>query len=153
MPEDVRRPLWVVVDRPTVLSHLARAEGRRDPQELLEVPLRHGRAAGVTVAVADQFEGAEGLLLPAARARPARVVLGAASPEQVRAVLGEPPRTTPVPSAPPGRGYARLGGGPVLRLQVPATPDPYDEETGEHERRAVLALLPDRPGSDAPAPA
>jgi hypothetical protein len=30
----------------------------------------------------------------------------------------------------------------VLRLQVPATPDPYDEETPEAERRAVLSLLP-----------
>jgi hypothetical protein len=40
----------------------------------------------------------------------------------------------------------------VLRLQVPATPDPYDEETGEAERQAVLALLPATSASGA-APA
>jgi hypothetical protein len=32
----------------------------------------------------------------------------------------------------------------VLRLQVPATPDPYDDATSESHRRAVLDLLPDR---------
>ncbi len=59
--EEVRRPLWVVIDRPAVLSHLAAAEQRRDPQDLLQVPLRHGRAANVTVVAAEQFEGAETL--------------------------------------------------------------------------------------------
>ncbi len=72
------------------------------------------------------------------------MVLGADSPEQVRAVLGEAPRTTPGRLSSPGRGYARLGGGPVLRLQVPVTPDPFDEETGEAERASVLSLLPER---------
>ncbi|MCF6524593.1 hypothetical protein [Streptomyces sp. JJ36] len=150
LPGDVRRPLWVVVDRPAVLSHLARAEGRPDPQELLEVPLRHGRAAGVTVVVADQFEGAEGLSQAVRAYTRARVVLGAASVEQVRAVLGETPHTTPAPDPPPGRGYARLGGGPVLRMQVPATPDPYDDAAGERQRQAVQALLPEHSGQVAP---
>ncbi|MFR9673671.1 hypothetical protein [Streptomyces sp. TR02-1] len=141
-PSDVRRPLWVVVDRPALLGHLARAEGRRDPQELLEVPLRHGRAAHVTVAVGEQFEGAQELAQSVRACTRARVVLGAGSAEQVRAVLGESPRSAPAPQPPPGRGYARLGGGPVLRLQVPATPDPYDESTSEAHRQAVLGLLP-----------
>ena len=140
---EMRRPLWVVVDRPAVLSHLAAAEQRRDPQDLLQVPLRHGRAARVTVVVAEQFEGAEGLSQAVRAYTRARVVLGADSPEQVRAVLGAAPQTTPGPLTPPGRGYARLGGGPVLRMQVPATPDPFDEETGEAERASVLALLPE----------
>ncbi|WP_407077811.1 hypothetical protein [Streptomyces phytohabitans] len=148
VPADVRRPLWLLVERPAVLRHMAGAEGRRDPQELLDVPLRHGRAANVTVVVAEQFEGAEGLTQAVRAYTRARVVLGAASPDQVRAILGEPPRTTPVPDPPPGRGYARLGGGPVLRLQVPATPDPHDEATGEAQRRAVLALLPERQRAD-----
>ncbi len=145
-PQDVRRPLWVVVDRPALLSHLAGAEGRQDPQELLEVPLRHGRAAHVTVAVAEQFEGAQALEQAVRAYTRARVVLGAGSPEQVRAVLGEIPQATPVPQPPPGRGYARLGGGPVLRLQVPATPDPHDDATSEAQRQAVLGLLPGHAG-------
>ncbi|MCX2970054.1 MULTISPECIES: hypothetical protein [Streptomyces] len=136
------RPLWVLVDRPAVLSHLALGEGRGDPQELLQVALRHGRAARVSVAVAEQFEGAEALAQVVRAYTRARVVLGPATPEQVRAVLGEPPQTTPVRDVPPGRGYARLGTGPVLRLQVPATPDPHDELAGEAEREAVARLLP-----------
>jgi hypothetical protein len=144
VPEDVRRPLWLVVDRPSVLSQLAEAEGRRDPQDLLQVPLRHGRAAGVTVAVAEQFEGADGLGEAVSAYTRARVVLGAVSPDEARAVLGEVPQSGPVSDVPPGRGFARLGQGPVLRLGVPATPDPYDETADEAERRAVLDLLPER---------
>ncbi|MEU1949171.1 hypothetical protein ABZ554_43635, partial [Streptomyces sp. NPDC020125] len=76
------------------------------------------------------------------------------SSEQVTAVLGAPPHTTPTPEVPPGRGYARLGAGPVHRLQVPATPDPYDEAVSEAERQAVLRLLPapDPAAPAAPAP-
>ncbi|MFE7318299.1 hypothetical protein ACFU7T_35165 [Streptomyces sp. NPDC057555] len=143
-PADARRPLWIMVDRLTALSHLAAIEGREDPQRLLQVPLRHGRAAQVTVVVADQFETAELLSDPVRAHTKARIVLGPASPEEVRGVLGAPPHTTPLPQVPPGRGFARLGTGPVLRLQVPATPDPYDDATGEAHRRAVTALLPER---------
>ncbi|WP_344321714.1 hypothetical protein [Streptomyces macrosporus] len=140
-PEDVCRPLWVLVDRPSVLGHLARSEGQRDPQDLLQVPLRYGRAVRVTVAIADQFEGAESLIGAVRAHTRARVVLGPATPDQVREVLGEAPATTPPPQVPPGRGYARLGTGPVHRLQVPATPNPYDEEAAEPQRRAVMELL------------
>ncbi|MEC4019104.1 ATP-binding protein [Streptomyces sp. H27-D2] len=143
-PDDTRRPLWVIVDRPSVLSHPAAAEGRVDPQELLQVPLRHGRTANVTVVVADQFDSVDGLAETVRTHTRARVVLGPASGEQVRAVLGVPPHTTPRADVPPGRGYARMGTGPVHRLQVPATPDPYDDEASEAQRRAVLALLPER---------
>ncbi|MGW1979860.1 hypothetical protein [Streptomyces sp. NPDC001889] len=142
LPEDVKRPLWILVDRPGVLGHLAAADGHTDPQTLLQVPLRHGRAASVTVVVAEQFDSLD-TLDEAVRARTrARVVLGPAGFDQVAAVLGTAPHTTPTPDVPPGRGYARLGTGPVFRLQVPATPDPYDDATSEGERRAVLELLP-----------
>ncbi|AUH38990.1 hypothetical protein [Streptomyces sp. CMB-StM0423] len=138
-------PLWIVVDRPAALSHLAAAAGREDPQGLLEVPLRHGRAANVTVVVADQFDCAASLG-PAVRDHTrARVVLGPASAAQVASILGAPPHTTPVYEVPPGRGYVRLGQGEVHRLQVPATPDPHHRETPEALRRAVLELLPEPP--------
>ncbi|WAU80945.1 ATP-binding protein [Streptomyces sp. Qhu-G9] len=141
-PEDTKRPLWLLLDRPTALGHLAAADGRRDPQDLLQLPLRHGRAAGVTVVVAEQFDALESLGDAVRGHTRARVVLGPASAGQLEAVLGSPPHTTPTPDVPPGRGYARLGAGPVHRLQVPATPDPYDEATSETHRRAVLGLLP-----------
>lgn len=143
-PDDTRRPLWILLDRPSILGHLAAADGRRDPQELLQVPLRHGRAAQVTVVVAEQFDSVDTLSETVRTHTRARVVLGPASPVQIESVLGVAPHTTPVPAVPPGRGYARLGTGPVLRLQVPATPDPYDDATSEAHRQAVLALLPER---------
>nr|WP_206439372.1 hypothetical protein [Streptomyces scabichelini] len=143
-PDDTQRPLWLILDRPSVLGQLAAADGRRDPQSLLQVPLRHGRAANVTVAVAEQFDGMESLTDAVRQHTRARVVLGPASVTQLEAVLGTRPHTTPTAGVPAGRGYARLGAGPVLRLQVPATPDPYDEATSETHRQAVLSLLPER---------
>ncbi|MFE7353802.1 hypothetical protein ACFU8Q_11510 [Streptomyces sp. NPDC057543] len=149
-PDDTKRPLWVLLDRPSVLGHLAAADGRPDPQELLQVPLRHGRAANVTVVVTEQFDSLDTLGETLRTHTRARVVLGHCSRDQVESVLGKEPHTTPTPNVPPGRGYARLGTGPVLRLQVPATPDPYDEATSEAQRQAVLGLLPER---QAPAEA
>ncbi|MFF8476861.1 hypothetical protein [Streptomyces sp. NPDC015414] len=143
-PEDTRRPLWLLLDRPTVFTHLAEADHRRDPQTFLQVPLRHGRAANVTVVVAEQFDSAESLSEAVRQHARARVVLGPAAPQQVEAVLGMPPHTSPPAQMPPGRGYARLGTGPVHRLQVPATPDPYDDATSDADRQAVLGLLPPR---------
>ncbi|SBT89099.1 YD repeat-containing protein [Streptomyces sp. DI166] len=143
-PEDTRRPLWILLDRPTAFAHLAATDGHKDPQSLLQVPLRHGRAANVTVVVADQFDTAD-LLSDAVRQHTrARAVLGPATADQLTAFLGAPPQTTPLAQVPPGRGYARLGSGPVLRLQVPATPDPYDDATSDAHRQAVLDLLPPR---------
>ncbi|WP_432075961.1 hypothetical protein [Streptomyces wuyuanensis] len=143
-PDDARRPLCILVDRPSVFSHLAAADGGPDPQQLLQVPLRHGRAAHVTVVVADQFDSLEFLNETVRTHTRARVVLGPATPEQVKSVLGAPPHTTPTSDVPPGRGYARMGTGAVLRLQVPATPDPYDDAASEAHRQAVLELLPER---------
>ncbi len=152
-PEDTRRPLWILLDRPSVLAHLAAADGRPDPLAQLQVPLRHGRAAHITVVVAEQFDHLELLNDAVWQHTRARVVLGPATIQQITDVLGLPPHTTPTAQVPPGRGYARLGTGPVHRLQVPATPDPYDDTTHPAQRQAVLELLPDRgpagPGGDA----
>ncbi|MFI6289689.1 hypothetical protein ACIBCM_33975 [Streptomyces sp. NPDC051018] len=144
VPDDTRRPLWILVDRPGILGHLAAADGHPDPQELLQVPLRHGRAAQVTVVVAEQFDSLDTLSEAVRTHTRARVALGPVGFGEIEAVLGAAPGTTPTPDVPPGRGYARLGTGPVLRLQVPATPDPYDDATSEAHRRAVLELLPER---------
>ncbi|MFJ8192152.1 hypothetical protein ACIQ8D_20675 [Streptomyces sp. NPDC096094] len=143
-PDDTKRPLWVFLDRPSAFPHLAAADGRKDPQSLLQVPLRHGRAANVTVVVADQLDSLDSLSDAVRQHTRARVVLGPATPDELATVLGAPPHTTPVDQVPPGRGYARLGNGPVHRLQVPATPDPYDDATSDAHRQAVLDLLPPR---------
>ncbi|MFE6777957.1 FtsK/SpoIIIE domain-containing protein [Streptomyces sp. NPDC057702] len=142
VPEETRRPLWIVVDRPAALTHLPRADSRPGPQESLRVPLRHGRPAGISVLVAEAPDSLDTLGPYVAACARARVVLGPATREQLHHTLGAPPPTSPLPQVPPGRGFARLGDGPVYRLQVPATPDPYDDATNEAERAAVLALLP-----------
>ncbi|MEU4875905.1 hypothetical protein [Streptomyces sp. NPDC021608] len=149
-PEDTKRPLWILLDRPTAFTHLAQADGRKDPLSFLQVPLRHGRAAAVTVVVAEQYDALDSLSEAVCLHTRARVALGPASAEQLTAVLGTPPHTTPVDDVPAGRGYARLGSAPVHRLQVPATPDPYDDATSDAHRQAVLDLLPPR---SAPADA
>ncbi|MEU6008747.1 hypothetical protein [Streptomyces sp. NPDC047453] len=141
-PEDTKRPLWLLLDRPTAFTHLAATDGRKDPQALLQMPLRHGRAVSVAVVVAEQFDSAEALSDAVRQHTRARVVLGSATAEQLKAVLGAPPHTTPLPVVPAGRGYARLGTKPVHRLQVPFTPDPYDDATSDAHRQAVLDLLP-----------
>ncbi|NEC20839.1 hypothetical protein, partial [Streptomyces parvus] len=87
-PDDIRRPLWILLDRPGVLGHLAAADGRPDPQELLRIPLRHGRAAQVTVVLAEQFDALDTLSETVRTHTRARAVLGPASPEQIAAVLG-----------------------------------------------------------------
>ncbi|MFE9923653.1 hypothetical protein ACFYQA_19320 [Streptomyces sp. NPDC005774] len=147
-PDDTKRPLWILLDRPSAFTHLAAADGREDPQSLLQVPLRHGRPANVTVVVADQLDSLEALSDAVRQHTRARVVLGPATSEQVKAVLGAPPHTTPLDHIPSGRGYARLGSGPVYRLQVPATPNPYDDTTSADHRQAVLDLLPARSAQD-----
>jgi hypothetical protein len=152
-PADARRPLWILLDRPSVFAHLAMADGRKDPQSLLRVPLRHGRAANVTVVVAEQFDGEEALSGPVRQHTRARVVLGPVAARQVEEALDAPPPTTPLGHVPPGRGYARLGSGPVHRLQVPRTPDPYDDATSDADRQAVLELLPPRTAAQTPQPA
>ncbi|NDZ83783.1 hypothetical protein G3I19_35790, partial [Streptomyces sp. SID10853] len=101
-PDDTRRPLWILLDRPSVFGHLAAADGRTDPQELLQVPLRHGRAASVTVVVADQFDTVDALSDAVRHHTRARVVLGSAPDGQLGALLGAPPHTTPTPGTPPG---------------------------------------------------
>ncbi|AXI80775.1 hypothetical protein [Peterkaempfera bronchialis] len=142
LPKSVTRPLWLLLDHPTELSELAHAEGRPDPQDLLEAPLRQGRAVRVCVVVAEHL-GALDRIRPVVRAAArGRVVLGSPTPEQAEAALGAPLDITPPARTPPGRGYARLGGAAPVRLQVPAAPDPLDEDAPAGQRDAVIALLP-----------
>ncbi|KQV09854.1 MULTISPECIES: hypothetical protein [unclassified Kitasatospora] len=143
-PEDVTRPLWLLLDHPTELTELAHAEGRPDPQELLELPLRHGRAARVTVVVADDLTAYD-RISPTVRATTrARVVLGPVTPGAAEAVLAGPLDITPATRTPPGRGYARIGATEPVRLQVPVTVDPLDDEAPAAHREAVITLLPHR---------
>ncbi|MFH9350085.1 hypothetical protein [Kitasatospora sp. NPDC017646] len=153
VPEDVTRPLWLLLDHPTELGELAHAEGRPDPQDLLELPLRHGRAARVTVVIADDVEARDRITPTVHATTRARVLLGPARPEEGHAALGAPLDIVPAAQAPVGRGYARIGNGTPVRLQVPATVDPLDEDAPARLREAVIALLPHRDSRTEAAPA
>jgi hypothetical protein len=153
-PEDATRPLWLLLDRPTELSEPARAEGRPDPQDLLDTALRHGRAARITVVVGDHLDAAERIRPVLRSSARARVVLGAQTLEQAESALGSTLDITPGAHPPIGRGFARIGSARPVRLQVPAAPDPLDEDAPARLRAAVVALLPRpdvRPESPVPA--
>ena len=141
-PADAVRPLWLMIDHPVELSELAQAEGKPDPQDLLETPLRHGRTAHVTVVVAEHLDALDRLRPTLRSTTRARVVLGPLDPDLAPDALGTALDITPSSHTPPGRGYARLGNHPPVRLQVPAALDPLDEDTGAEQREAVIALLP-----------
>ncbi|MFJ1757228.1 hypothetical protein [Kitasatospora sp. NPDC088134] len=143
-PADATRPLWVLLDHLTELSELAHAEGRTDPQDLLEVPLRHGRAARVTVVFVDDLEARDRISATVRTCTRARVVLGPVTPESGGAALGVPLDIAPAAHTPPGRGYARIGTAAPVRLQVPVTVDPLDDEAPAALRDAVISLLPHR---------
>ncbi|MEV6208900.1 FtsK/SpoIIIE domain-containing protein [Kitasatospora sp. NPDC051914] len=152
-PEDATRPLWLLLDHPTELSELAQAEEQPDPQDLLEIPLRHGRAARVTVVIAEDVEAYNRLRPTVRAATRTKVVLGPVTPDLGRAVLGAALDITPAAHTPAGRGYARVGAAAPVRLQVPATVDPLDEDAPAQLRDAVIALLPHRDTrTEAPAP-
>lgn len=147
-PDDTRRPLWILLDRPTTFTHIAAADGHQDPQSLLQAPLRHGRAAFVTVVVAEQFDALDALSDPVRQHTRARVVLGPASAEQLEAVLGAPPHTTPVDHVPPGRGTP--GSGPVRCTGSRCPPRPTPTTTRPATRTARRSWTCCRPRAPRP---
>ncbi|MFI6586377.1 hypothetical protein [Embleya sp. NPDC050493] len=142
VPDDARRPLWVILDEITELSDLAAGQGTTDPQELLDLPLRLGRAAHIGVITSARPSHLERLRPTLIADTHTRVVLGPLDPETVLTVLGATPGVSGGEGMPPGRGYVRIGNGPVVRIQIPHTPDPLEEDTSEADRVRLLALLP-----------
>ncbi|WP_282204985.1 hypothetical protein [Kitasatospora fiedleri] len=122
-PADVTRPLWILLDHLTELSELAHAEGRGDPQELLEVPLRHGRAARVTVVFVDALDARDRISATVHACARARVVLGRSpsTPARRRSAArwtSRPPRTPRPAAATPGSAPPRRSGS---RSRSPST--------------------------------
>ncbi|MFI1382095.1 ATP-binding protein [Embleya sp. NPDC020886] len=142
VPDNARRPLWVILDEITELSDLAAGQGTTDPQELLDLPLRLGRAAHIGVITSARPTHLERLRPALIADTHTRVVLGPLDPETTLTVLGSGPGISGGEGMPPGRGYIRIGMGPVVRIQIPHTPDPLEEDTPEADRQRLLALLP-----------
>lgn len=147
-PDDTRRPLWILLDRPTTFTHIAAADGHQDPQSLLQAPLRHGRAAFVTVVVAEQFDALDALSDPVRQHTRARVVLGPASAEQLETVLGAP--RTPRPSTTCRRDGGTPGSGPVRCTGSRCPPRPTPTTTRPATRTARRSWTCCRPRAPRP---
>ncbi|GAA3073759.1 hypothetical protein GCM10020000_68370 [Streptomyces olivoverticillatus] len=145
VPEDVRRPLWIVVDRPVGLSQLATGQGRTDP------PRSCSRCrCGTGGSRASPWRSASSWTRPGGSPNrcgrppgPGRCSAPPAPtgrrPPSARRPTPRQARSCRPAGATPGSARARCTG-----CRCRATPDPYDEEADEAQRGAVLALLPVR---------
>jgi hypothetical protein len=142
VPDDARRPLWVILDEITELTEIAAAQGTPDPQEFLDLPLRLGRATHIGVVTSVRPTHLDRLRPALIADTHTRIVLGPVDAECTGIVLGTTPGVSGGEGMPPGRGYVRIANNPVIRIQIPHTPDPLDEDTPEADRKRLLGLLP-----------
>ncbi|MCF2532238.1 hypothetical protein [Yinghuangia soli] len=138
VPEDARRPLWVLLDEPAELGGGAAG----DLFELLDLPLRLGRTTHISVVATARPAQLDRLHPGLLGETHTRIVLGGMDEAQLYAALGAAPGIAGGEAMPAGRGYARFGAGAVIRLQTPYTPDPLEDDTPDADRRRILDLLP-----------
>lgn len=117
---EVLRPLWLFVDELPALAEAAGRAGLADPQDLLARLMREGRTTGITVVLSCRAERVAELRATVRNQAHARVGLGQLPPGASTALFGGTLEIGGPAMLPAGRGFARVGGGPVVRLQVPA---------------------------------
>jgi hypothetical protein len=117
---EVLKPLWVFVDELPSLAEAATRMGLADPQDLLADLMRQGRTTGITVVVSCRAERVAEIRATVRNQAHARVGLGQLPPGASTVLFGGTLEIGGPAVLPPGRGFARVGGGPVVRLQVPA---------------------------------
>lgn len=120
---ELARPLWVFVDELPSLGEAASRAGLADPQDLLADLMRAGRTTGITVVVSCRAERVGELRATVRNQAHARVGLGQLPPAASTALFGGTLEIGGPSVLPSGRGFARVGGGPVVRLQVPVAAD------------------------------
>lgn len=113
-------PLWVFVDDLPELGDAAARAGRPDPQEALAALARAGRSARITLVVTAR--GADSLRPALRNQLTIRIVLGKVDAGLSTALFGGALELGGGQVMPPGRGYVRIGSGPVIRLQAPYAP-------------------------------
>jgi hypothetical protein len=112
-------PLWLFVDDLPELCAAAARLGRRDPQDTLAALARRARFARTTVVVTARQDQAAALRPALRNQLTARVALGRVDPAVSTLLFGGTLELGGAHVMPPGRGYARIGSGPVIRLQTP----------------------------------
>ena len=123
--EPTESPLWLFVDGLPELLEAAAAQGRADAQDLMTGLARKARFAHTTLVVTARTEHVA-KLRPALRSQLAnRVALGKVDPVTSTALFGGTLELGGGQAMPAGRGYARIGSGPVIRLQTPFAPTPF----------------------------
>jgi FtsK/SpoIIIE family len=118
----VTPPLWVFVDDLPELADAAARAGRPDPQDTLAALARAARFARLTLVVTARGDRADALRPALRNQLTARIVLGKVDPALSTALFGGALELGGGQVMPPGRGYVRVGGGPVIRLQAPYAP-------------------------------
>ena len=117
-------PLWLFIDGLPELLDAAAAHGRANIQDQLAGLARKARFANTTLVATARTEHAA-KLRPALRGQLAnRVALGKVDPVTSTALFGGTLELGGGQAMPAGRGYARIGTGPVIRLQTPYAPTP-----------------------------
>lgn len=121
-PSTAEPPLWLFVDNLPELCAAAGRLGRPDPQDALAVLARKARFARTTLVVTVRTDQIA-MLRPALRNQlTSRVALGTVDPVTSTLLFGGTLELGGARLMPPGRGYARIGAAPVIRLQTPYAP-------------------------------
>jgi DNA segregation ATPase FtsK/SpoIIIE-like protein len=114
--------LWLCIDGLPELLDAAARLGRPDIQDTLAVLARKARYADILLLTT---VGDDRLLQlrPALRAQlTVRIAMGSVEPDVSTALFGGTLELGGSRRLAPGRGYARVGNGPVIRLQTPYAP-------------------------------
>ena len=120
--EPVEPALWLCVDGLPELLDAAARLGRPNLEDTLAVLARKARYANVLLLAAAREERVL-QLRPALRAQlTVRVAMGAVEPAVSTALFGGTLELGGSRRLPAGRGYVRVGTGPVIRLQTPYAP-------------------------------
>ncbi len=115
-------PLWLFVDDLPELCAAAGRLGRPDPQDTLAVLARKARFARVTLVVTARMDQVTALRPALRNQLTSRVALGKVDPVTSTLLFGGTLELGGAQVMPQGRGYARIGAGPVIRLQTPYAP-------------------------------
>ncbi|HEX4788478.1 MAG TPA: FtsK/SpoIIIE domain-containing protein [Actinospica sp.] len=142
--EPAEPTLWLCVDGLPELLDAAARLGRPNLEDTLAVLARKARYADVLL-LSTAHEERVRQLRPALRAQlTVRVAMGAVEPSVSTALFGGTLELGGSRRLPAGRGYVRIGNGPVIRLQTPFAP-PADvsplREVGTDPRAAQAAAL------------
>lgn len=115
-------PLWLFVDNLPELCAAAGRLGRPDPQDVLAALARKARFASTTIVVTVRLDQVTALRLALRNQLTSRIALGKVDGATSTLLFGGTLELGGAQLMPPGRGYVRIGAGPVIRLQVPYAP-------------------------------